>query len=798
MHKGTLVAQVWGQDFYEMTASDDTVPFGVEIRLEDTYLGNRPYSTVAGEFDVFRGESDDFSEAVHLDQFTIPFKEGATVSVIDFEALPGKVYHYWLASPATPEQPNPVPFLNDTGYWNDALPGSMQRGPGSIEASNGISDEVVEITWLPAPGSPVAYEISRHSASFLERTVIGTVSGSISSFSDDSGAIAKGSVPWEDDTDWGCLYWVQAIYADGSRSGFGFPDRGYRSRWRVEGVRAERIDHSAAVRISWQNLPDFYHPLPSVYTGGRFQVFRAPGEDPTAFSYLGAGYVWASHGDIEFIDETAEVGKTYFYWVRFACYQSGAEWVGLIPGSWSDAVSLDAFPVGPPNGLTASSSETRGIHLRWDPVVGAVGFDLYRKLATSSLSSWELVDSVEAPDTNFFDAGVGPGRWEYRVESVSADGFHTPPSLPVLGERLHPPPPQTFAASDGDFADFVRLTWTATEDVDGFFLRTQGGTEIAEIPAIPGTTSYTFDDPAPVAGESVTYFINSYHLVPRATGPPLRVLGNSLSDQGHRLRLPPLPGPEAVNARNVADPMGGIMVEWSPVADAEGYQIFVGSQKIGEVVEGPFIWQGGYEGQLHAFTVRAWRENGGAGEAGTAVSVRKAAPVEDFSIEVFGATGRIDLRWESASGLNFDFEIFRSITPEFRDAVSIGTTDKNFFQDATAPPTIQHWYWVASRFNGESLLVTGPWTATRPFSPPSQVSATERKSFDHVELAWANAIGASSYRIYRAETADFGSASLVAAGSFPAGNGQSMWRDSNALPGVSYYYWVSAIDATYG
>ena len=790
---GTLVAQ--GRGSYEMAASDGSVPFGVEIQIEDVYEGDRPYGGVWQEFDLYRSPSDSFSDAVFLDPIAIGFHQGATASVIDFDASPGTVYRYWLVSPATSQRPDPLPLLSDTGSWNDEEP----PGPNVIEASNGTSDRVVEISWSPAPGRPVAYEISRDSDSFLERTVVATVSGSTFRFSDESGSVTKGTLPWEDDADWGSLYWVQAIYANGSRSGFGFPDRGYRSKSRVTGIEVERIENSRFVRISWNGKPyedfEILYPPDAVE---KFQVHRAPAESPRAMECLGTTRLSRTRTWNEFLDETAEPDRGYVYWVRFSYDRSNSPPGFPSHGSWSDPVHLPGAGIQAPEHVSASDSESRFIELTWAAVPEAARYEIYRSRSGTDSESMVLQESVSSARTSWKDFAATPGEWTYWIEAIAHSGERSSPSLHVNGERLPPPPPDRFSASDGDHPDFVRLVWEATADVDGFVVRSHAGSEYVDIPVATGVSNYTFDDRPPEAGKTYSFSIRSFQRIPQPGGPPLKVVGEALSDQGHRLRLPPLPGPEAVIAHNVSEPVGSIRIDWDPVPGAEGYQIAVGSQIVGEVSEGPFFWEGGYPGQRCTITVRAWRENGGAGEAGEGVSVVKAAPFEDFSIASINVTGGIHLNWKPVSGYGFDFEVFRSTTPLFGDAVSLGTTDGSNFRDLHASPTVPYWYWVVQRVRGEPVMTAGPWTMTRPISAPYDLSATQRSSFDQVELLWRYARGASSYRVYRSLEPDFQSASLVSAGNFLADNGLLTWRDASALPGVVYYYWVTAMDSNYG
>ena len=73
-----------------------------------------------------------------------------------------------------------------------------------------------------------------------------------------------------------------------------------------------------------------------------------------------------------------------------------------------------------------------------------------------------------------------------------------------------------------------------------------------------------------------------------------------------------------------------------------------------------------------------------------------------------------------------------------------------------------------------------------PPSPPTDVSASDGTYTAHARVTWNSVSGATHYRVYRA-TSEGGA--KTALGSWQTG---TTYDDSDATPGVTYYYWVKA------
>ncbi|MFN7994189.1 MAG: hypothetical protein U0Q18_11330 [Bryobacteraceae bacterium] len=154
--------------------------------------------------------------------------------------------------------------------------------------------------------------------------------------------------------------------------------------------------------------------------------------DGFAISRMGPGetaFAPAAHSDKpEWIDTTAEFGKTYRYIVQ-SLVKAGK---GEAQSDLSDPVQVapkDTFPPSAPAGLTAVPS-TASIELVWerntDPKV--TGYRVYRADGTGPFSP--LGDPQPLP--SYSDRQLQSGKtYRYAVAAVKANGLESPMSAPV-------------------------------------------------------------------------------------------------------------------------------------------------------------------------------------------------------------------------------------------------------------------------------------------------------------------------------------------------------------------------------
>ncbi len=179
-------------------------------------------------------------------------------------------------------------------------------------------------------------------------------------------------------------------------------------------------------------------------------------------------------------------------------------------------------------------------------------------------------------------------------------------------------------------------------------------------------------------------------------------------------------------------------------------------------------------------------------------------------------TRAVILHWNNVEG-GANYKVFRSTSEEgpknSLTPPATGDPSYGLFWDYSATPGVKYWYWVASLrylashqyFDTEKgyfvEFIYSDFSSTdtgfRKLQPPENVNATKGTSKDNVAIWWRGVWGASSYRIYRRESA-FADGNEIGFIPSAAGSATQALYDTSAKPGTKYYYWVrTETDVTY-
>lgn len=173
------------------------------------------------------------------------------------------------------------------------------------------------------------------------------------------------------------------------------------------GLRAESAPQG--VRLAWQA------------PGNAFVIYR---RGPDEKIYTIAGH--ADHS--EWIDTTAEFGKTYSYLVQ-AVAKVGEGQAESEVSEEARITPADTFPPAVPAGLTAVPS-TASIELVWERNVepDLAGYRVYRALGSGR---FDLVSDTQEPPS-FSDRRIESGKvYRYAVSAVKRNGLESKMSPPV-------------------------------------------------------------------------------------------------------------------------------------------------------------------------------------------------------------------------------------------------------------------------------------------------------------------------------------------------------------------------------
>lgn len=230
------------------------------------------------------------------------------------------------------------------------------------------------------------------------------------------------------------FYWVKTL-GIGCVSGFSASASGVRVplTGTVQGVAA--AGECAGVRVSWTAFPG----------ATLHRVYRSASGSP-----IGATLVGGSPST-QFLDDSANSGETWNYFVR------GVTPCG-ITGFGTSASGTRPGPPGPPSGVIATIGLCDGVHLTWDALASATGYEVLRS-STTEIADAVLIATPSA--AAYDDVSATPDMvLHYWIRGVNACG-EGGPSQKVGGSRSAAPaivsPPQSVNACAGGDAVFTIL-----------------------------------------------------------------------------------------------------------------------------------------------------------------------------------------------------------------------------------------------------------------------------------------------------------------------------------------------------
>ena len=304
------------------------------------------------------------------------------------------------------------------------------------------------------------------------------------------------------------------------------------------------------------------------------------------------------------------------------------------------------------------------------------------------------------------------------------------------------------------------------------------------------------DDAA--AGAEGTFTITKAHVYTIADGAMQTVENGAVENGTLTVKVAAQPVPEVVFGHSAAS--GKPMLTWDAVPGAESYNVYRAESedgpytRINSTTATSYVNTGAKEGVTYYSKVTAV-SNGGESEFSNIVSgqakaepQKPAAPV--VKIGSSASSGKPMLTWSAVTGAE-SYNVYRA---ESADGVytKINTTTATSYVNTGAKEGVTYYYKVTAVNDiGESdasNVVSGQTKVTpqKPSAPVVRIghSASSGKPM----LKWNTVTGATSYNIYRAESAT---------GTYTRINTTSAlsYTNTGAVLGTAYYYKVEALNA---
>ena len=475
---------------------------------------------------------------------------------------------------------------------------------------------------------------------------------------------------------------------------------------------------------------------------------------------------------------------------------------GIESGDSSQIRATPEFTIPPiPKNLSANPADTQ-VTLSWAASNSAAEYRIYRA-STPDGTLVRIAEGTTITETSYIDTDVTNNtQYRYTVRAFNIRGeskdSNEVTATPVPATVV-PPAPANLSATAGDAE--ISLSWDP----------------------VPGATEYrvsradTSTDPLVRIAENDTITVASYTDTGLTNGTTYRYTVRAVNgigdgpDSSEATATPVLAAPVApTNLNAAATASGQVTLTWNAVGNAETYQVFRADTADGDltriddstptpVTDATYTDTGLANDTAYRYTVRAVNAAGispASSEASVTTLALPAAPANlSATASVVGSDLRVTLTWEAVTGATA-YQIYRADTAEgtlervTTDADITGTT----YTDTGLTHTTTYRYTVRAVDSvgvGASSAEASATTRGLP-AAPANLSATASGAANvfQVSLAWDAVIGATEYRIYRADTAD-GARTRVTMDSAITG---TTYIDTGLTHNTAYRYTVRAVD----
>ena len=737
-------------------------------------------------------------------------------SALHMNATPGQTYYYW-AKAATSDTGNRASGLGgacpDHSGWRKLSP------PAEVTASQSDT-EGIRISWSAVSGA-AAYQVYRHTENNpAAATAITDWWADLLTFFDS---------PLDEGRQY--YYWVRSsVGANGDRpSDFSASAVGWKSyeparKVDMTGLGASKGSSGDKIVISW---------WPASNDSYYYRVYRttdfSPEGDPAA-SLATPVSGWQQSISV-FEDTTGIPGVDYGYFVSRAYDANGnreSDWQrcsACFDSGWRALSS--------PTGIGASPGTFADrIRVTWAAAEGATHYRVYRGTSEAySLKNPPVPISGFITGTQFDDmdpALESKTTYYYWVTgAINAAGDRESGSIGTLGKRGYKAssPPDGVSATDGAHTNKIVIVWNPVPGLDEYRVYRNTVNDPDTAARLSGwQTSLTFDDETADTGQVYYYWVKA-RLNARDTEPS----PSSQVDTGYRGFVPP-----AGVAASDGTHTDKVAVSWQASPGAEYYRVYRSTSNNPTEAVAASTWQTAlsYEDtganvgiEYHYFVAAAVNSRGGlASELGTGdAGHRVLAPPKSLLVSQGTYKSLIGISWDKGNDESIRYRVFRSMVndPATAQAAS-GWQSALTFEDTAVDPGQTYYYWVKgsadvdgaieSAWSNNGIGQSGYACAT----PDPPVNFREQGTdAEGIGLSWDPTPGARRYQLLRHTTNDVANAQILAGGlggtdvsSAPA-EGLSgadagdptpvlpgdltvaFYKDSSAVPGMAYYYWVS-------
>jgi hypothetical protein len=474
----------------------------------------------------------------------------------------------------------------------------------------------------------------------------------------------------------------------------------------------------------------------------------------------------ASSQDSLFADRTGVPAQIYSYCVQVT------DMAGEESDSTCDEGSRIIFP---PEDVWASDGQfDQFVRVTWDDMSSVeAGYFIRRNGAD--------IDTT-IPNAVMFDdaAAVPETTYEYQVIAFDADDNWATP-VADSGFRGVVLPPLEVWASDGEYPDFVRITWIDQAENEGgynIYRRSDPDSAYDPIGSTPDTV-YTFDDFTADYGVTYDYCV--------ATEDTLSKESIKVCDSGGRGILP---APAWVRASDSTFD-DCVQITWDDPSDLEdGFVILRDGALLDTTRANVTIYKDvrADPDSWYRYCVTAFNDSGGRSDSVCDDGYR-AVVLPPFDVQATDGTheDRVEVTWESSSTTAALFKILRNNT--FIKSVSKGSRS---YSDYGGTAAVDYDYSVMAVTEQGIQSDTVSDTGRRDLKAPTQVKASYEEYEEKIVISWQdNSWVENGYQVSRMDSV-FGTLT----GWWELGPNRTSYTDYTARAGRTQIYSVAAWDSS--
>lgn len=459
---------------------------------------------------------------------------------------------------------------------------------------------------------------------------------------------------------------------------------------------------------------------------------------------------------LKYIDKNVVGGEDYYYYLR----SRNIEGVSALSSGKKNTYL--AVPQ-----ITSIGNAYGGITFSWNPVAGATGYRVYRKVYGATYYTY--IETVSADTLSYTDTKAENGK--IMCYCIKAENGSSMSAYLAKCYTYVKAPEIRFSNSPSG----VYLTWDKNPSAVGYWIyrKTPGAKSWTRIACV--TTTY-YTDTKVESGGAYIYTMRAY------TG---KILSHFNPDgwQIVHLKTPVMKAPGLG--------YGAITCFWNPVAGAEGYYVY---RKVDD--KGTWVYIGKTSGTLfrdvnvsngskYTYTVKAYY-----GDANSSFDYngKSATYLVAPTITVTNNISGVNLSWNKTSGAD-GYYIYRKGAND-KSWTRIAVTSKTYYLDSNVKSG-QVYIYTIKAYNSK---VTSGYNSygwkTYYLTSPKVNSAVSYPT--GVLIKWQKVTGATWYSVYRKETGG----SWVRIGT-TTGTGSVSYTDATAVAGKRYTYTVRACYGSY-